>query len=331
VFQYIDYASFNASGYSNATSVPCTPADLGSSFTNQAASGNVSGLTTGTVYHFRVVATSSAGTTTGADQELQAGPGTWAPFFRCPVDDPAMLGTTGEPGCVASNSTHGSIKIGNLPTLTTGKTNLQIGIVDFGSTTVSAAGGALVADPVQLSTPVGPVTAVTESAGTPSNFNLLAGIETGVPIITVPIKIQLENNPTLGPNCSIGSDQNPIVLNPENTDLSNAKIVGSNQIGISIFDANGVPDLGGPVEAINETGAVQGDDTFAVPGATGCGPNGSLDAAVNAVAGLPSPSGSNHLVLDDATNNLVVGFSFVSGITLTSQQFADAWHVGFGR
>jgi hypothetical protein len=328
-FQFVDNADFQASGFDNATSVACTPADLGSGFTYQASSADLSGLTTGTIYHFRVVATSSAGTTTGADQELQAGPGTWAPFFRCPVDDPAMLGTSGEPGCVASNSTHGSITLGNITT-TTGNTNLQIGIVDFGSTTVSAAGGALVADPVQLSTPVGPVTAVTESAGTPSNFSLFAGIVTGQPIITVPIKIHLANNPVLGPSCFIGSEQNPILLNPQNTDLSNAKIVGSNQIGISIFDANGVPDAGGPVEAINETGAVQGDDTFAVPGATGCGPNGSLDAAVNAVAGLPSPSGSNHLVLDDATNNLVVGFSFVSGITLTSQQFADAWHVGFG-
>jgi DNA-binding beta-propeller fold protein YncE len=328
-FQYVDYAHFNAGGYSNATSVPCTPADLGSSFTYQAASANVSGLTTGTVYHFRVVATSSAGTTTGDDQEFQAGPGTWAPFFRCPVDDPAFLAFSGEPACVASNSTHGSITLGNITT-TTGNTNLQIGLDFDTGELIPASGGSLVVDPVQLSTPVGPVTAVTESAGTPSNFNLTAGIETGVPIITVPIKIQLENNPTLGPNCSIGSDQNPIVLNPENTDLSNAKIVGSNQIGLSPFDANGVPDLLGPVEAINETGAVQGDDTFAVPGATGCGPNGSLDSAVDAVAGLPSPSGSNHLVLDDASNDFVVGFDFVSEITLTSQQFANDWHVGFG-
>jgi hypothetical protein len=325
-FQYVDYISFNASGYSNATSVACTPADLGSGFTYQTASANVSGLTTGTVYHFRVVATSSAGTTTGADQEVQAGPGAWTPFFRCPVDDPAMLGNSGEPGCVASNSTHGSITLGNITTAT-GNTNLQIGIPGLGSTIVSAAGGALVVDPVQLSTPVGPVTAVTESAGTPSNFNLFAGIETGVPIITIPIKILLENNPTLGPNCSIGSDQNPILLNPENTDVSNAKLIGAL---VSPFAANGVPDLLGTVEAIHEIGAVQGDDTFAVPGATGCGPDGSLDAAVDAVAGLPSPSGSNHLVLDDASNDVVVGFNFVTGITLTSQQFANDWHVAFG-
>jgi hypothetical protein len=292
----------------------------------------VSGLTVGTVYHFRVVATSNAGTSTGADQEFQAGPGAWAPFFRCPVDDPAMLATdsiNNASFCLASNSTHGSITLGKITT-TTGNTNLQAGLAgQLNGPIVSPAGGSLVADPVQLSTPVGPVTAVTESAGTPSNFNLFAGIQTGVPIITIPIKIQLENNSILGPNCSIGSNQNPILLNPENTDLSNAKLIGAL---VSPFDANGMPDLGplGQVEAIHGIGAVQGDDTFAVPGATGCGPNGSLDSAVDAVAGLPSPSGSNHLVLDDASNDLVVGFDFVTGITLTSQQFANDWHVGFG-
>jgi hypothetical protein len=76
------------------------------------------------------------------------------------------------------------------------------------------------------------------------------------------------------------------------------------------------------------TGAVQGDDTFAVPGATGCGSNGSLDGAVDAVAGVPSPSGSNHLVLDDATSALALGFG--AGGSLSGQQFANDWHVGFG-
>ena len=63
------------------------------------------------------------------------------------------------------------------------------------------------------------------------------------------------------------------------------------------------------------TGAVQGDDTFAVPGAQGCGPNGdgSLDAVVNAVVGLPSPAGSNHLVLDDAASALGFTASFFTG------------------
>jgi hypothetical protein len=79
------------------------------------------------------------------------------------------------------------------------------------------------------------------------------------------------------------------------------------------------------------TGAVQGDDTFAAPGAQGCGPSGdgSLDAAVNALVGLPSPSGNNHLVLQDATSALALpGFGF--GNALTGEEFAAAWHVGFG-
>jgi hypothetical protein len=172
------------------------------------------------------------------------------------------------------------------------------------------------------------VTAVTQSAGTPSDFNLFAGIQTGVPIITLPIKIHLQN-PVLGPSCFIGSDENPIVLHPQNTDLSNAQSIG----GFFAFDPNGVPNLAGLDASLLITGGLQGDDTFAVPGAQGCGPNGdgSLDLVVNAVVGLPSPAGSNHLVLDDAASGLAFTAAFLTGQgTRTGQQFADDWHVGFG-
>jgi hypothetical protein len=233
--------------------------------------------------------------------------------------------------CLASNSTHGSIKIGNLPTQTTGNTNLQLGFVgpDPGpeATVIPPPGGALVADPVQITgTPVGAVTAVTQSAGTPSDFNLIAGIQTGVPIITLPIKIQLQN-PALGPSCFIGSDQDPIVLHPVNTDLSQAQI---HQGGLlEPFDPDGTFNPGGPLTSLLSTGAVQGDDTFAVPGASGCGPGGSLDAAVNAIVGLPSPSGNNHLVLEDAASALALPGQGL-GNALTGQEFAADWHVGFG-
>jgi hypothetical protein len=58
-----------------------------------------------------------------------------------------------------------------------------------------------------------------------------------------------------------------------------------------------------------------------VLGATGCGPNGdgSLDTLVDLAAGLPSASGNNHLVLDDASNSLA-----------PTKVFADDWHIGFG-
>src|SRR5262249_32197874 len=219
----------------------------------------------------------SAGTATGDDQEFQAGPGAWAPFSRCPVDDPAMLASDGISSivfCLGSNSTHGSISIGTITT-TTGSTNLQVGrLLDTSTsefTVVGSPTGALVADPVEIAnTPVGVVTAVTESAGLPSNFNLFARIQTGVPIITLPIKIHLQN-PALGPSCFIGSDQNPILPNPENTDLSNAKSIG----GFFTFDPTSVPDVAGADGSLLITGAVQGDDTFVVPGAEGCGPNGA--------------------------------------------------------
>jgi sugar lactone lactonase YvrE len=330
-FEYVGNTDFQASGFDNATSVPCAPASLGSGFSYQAASASLSGLTTGAYYHFRVVATNSAGTTTGEHQEFQAGPGAWAPFNRCPVDDPAMLATDGVNKlalCLGSNSTHGNIKIGNLPVQTTGNTNLQAGIVldesDFSFSVIPPPGGALVADPVQITgTPVGTVTAVTQSAGTPTDFDLFAGIQTGVPIITLPIKIQLQN-PALGPSCFIGSEQDPILLHPQNNDFSNAISVG----GFFQFDPNGTPNLAGPLTSLAITGAVQGDDTFAVPGASGCGPNGdgSLDPVVNAVVGLPSPSGNNHLVLQDAASALaLVPFGTGNG-----QQLSDYWHTAFG-
>ena len=66
-FQYVADAAFQGSGYSTATSVDCSPFDLGSSFDPQTTSASATGLTPGTVYHFRVVATNSAGTTNGDD------------------------------------------------------------------------------------------------------------------------------------------------------------------------------------------------------------------------------------------------------------------------
>src|SRR5262249_35354347 len=71
LFQFVDDADFQASGYNTATSVACSPFDLGSSFTDQSTSASVIGLKPKTTYHFRVVATNAAGTTNGADTTFQ--------------------------------------------------------------------------------------------------------------------------------------------------------------------------------------------------------------------------------------------------------------------
>jgi hypothetical protein len=284
-----------------------------------------------------VVATNSAGTTTGADQTFQAGPGAWTPFSRCAVDDPAMLATDGVSTvsfCVASNSTHGSITIGTLPPTITGNSNLQGGLVVdttvFTFTFIGAPGGSLIADPATVTAGGVTVTATVESAGTPTDFDLLAGISVGMPILTLPVKIHLVSQTPgidLGPSCFIGSEQNPIVLHPANTDVSNA------MLEIAQFDSDGTPNPNGILASLIVSGTTQGDSTFSVPAASGCGPNGdgSFDAVVNTVVGLPSPAGANTLVLEDASSALGFPTSGLSGsgTIVTGQQFSDFWHLAF--
>jgi hypothetical protein len=67
-FQYVDDATFQATTWADATTADCSPADLGSSFTDQTATADINGLSHGTVYHFRVVATNGTDTTDGPDQ-----------------------------------------------------------------------------------------------------------------------------------------------------------------------------------------------------------------------------------------------------------------------
>ena len=76
-FQYVDDTDFQSTGFTGASvvSVPCTPADLGTSFSDQAASANIPGLTLNTTYDFRVIATNADGTTDGtAAQFTTLGP-----------------------------------------------------------------------------------------------------------------------------------------------------------------------------------------------------------------------------------------------------------------
>jgi hypothetical protein len=92
------------------------------------------------------------------------------------------------------------------------------------------------------------------------------------------------------------------------------------------FDADGTPNPNGAFAALVVSGTTQGDSTFSVPAVSGCGPNGdgSLDSVVNAVVGLPSPSGANNLVLDDASSALALPNNGQNGV-----EFAAAWHSAF--
>lgn len=249
--------------------------------------------------------------------------GDWAPFSRCPVDAPAMLAADGQDlvaSCVSSYSPGGSIKLGNTEA-TTGFNDMQFGVVqDTNAGTfkvVPPAGGALVGAPTEIpggllglmcdDTPVisviceqitnaslNKITATVESAGTPTEFNLMAGLTTGVPIVKLPIRIHLEN-PLLGSNCYIGSASDPVVLRPQNTTAP--------AIAVQRFDGNGTRNEEGDMLRFALTGNQQGDSAFAVPKATGCGLLGSLSWAVNLKTGLPSGAGNNSLVLNNASTH----------------------------
>ncbi|MDN3357850.1 hypothetical protein [Actinomadura sp. DC4] len=271
--------------------------------------------------------------------------GSWAPFTRCPVDDPAMLaadGVSATDTCLASHSSSGSIKLGTT-TATTGATDLQAGVLSASTLSlVTPSGGALVADPVKIpggllglmcpsKVPVitqicrsisdntlNNVIATIQPAGTPSDFDLAAGLGSGDPIITLPVKIHLQN-PFLASTCTIGSNSHPILLKPRNLAVP--------ATDFARFDGDGTPDAdNGDLLRIDTGGASQGDDSFAVPGATGCGGLGLLDAAVNLKTGLPSAAGNNKLVLNSPSTYLGGLYDPTSFAPGAGRRLAAFWH-----
>jgi hypothetical protein len=277
--------------------------------------------------------------------------GDWAPFARCPVDNSAMLaadGVTIVADCLAVDSPSGSVKIGSTA-VTTGDTNLQLGLLENNSTPVltasgvAPAGGAVVAAPANVpggllglmcpssipaisqicatlvGSPLNTVTAVVQSAGNPSKLSLLNAFTARKPIVSLPVKIKLQN-PILGSNCYIGSNASPVVLRPENL------VAPTFQNG-ETFDPNGTPDPNGVLQTLILTGT-EGDTTFAVPAATGCG--GQLSALitpiVNAKIGLPSPSGKNSVVLHSAASDLAFFGNPSAYAPHEGQTLAADWH-----
>jgi hypothetical protein len=274
--------------------------------------------------------------------------GHWAPFTRCPVDDPAMLATNGTvtiARCLAADSPSGSIKLGNTTALT-GRSDLQFGLVEDRSTTtftiIAPPDGAIVAAPAQVpggllglmcpsdipgvsavcqqatDNDLNNVTAVVRPAGRPTEFDLGAGLITGRPILRLPVKIQLQN-PLLGSTCFIGSDADPVVLRPQN-------LTGATSGAIEAFAGDGTVNSSGPLFRIAQHGMTQGDNSFAVPGASGCGVLGLLSPAINLKTGLPSPAGNNSLVLNDASSFLAGFNNPADGAPNEGEQLAGFWH-----
>ena len=127
------------------------------------------------------------------------------------------------------------------------------------------------------------VYALAQSAGQITNFGVLTW--------TQRIKFKLIN-PLLGSNCYIGSDNNPIVINPE------LSVGPGGQLQV-LPDPNPTKHPDTEVLAITLASAI--DNTFSAPGVTGCGPGGAKNIPVNSAldvgTGLPAASGVNSLTL----------------------------------
>jgi hypothetical protein len=119
------------------------------------------------------------------------------------------------------------------------------------------------------------------------------------------VKIHLEN-PLLGRECYIGSDQAPIVLGLTSGTTSPAK---PNQ---PISGHLGELEIQDELNLVEILGSVFVNNEFAVPQATGCGGVLSflIDPIINHELGLPSPAGNNAIIQDsnlyEATSKAVI-------------------------
>jgi hypothetical protein len=102
------------------------------------------------------------------------------------------------------------------------------------------------------------------------------------------------SNPFLGSNCYIGSNSKPVVIDFTTGETSppppNEPIHGS----------AGTPSINEAETLITLSGGSLVNNSFAAPGANGCGGLFSflIDPFVNSIVGLPSPAGTNTAVLE---------------------------------
>lgn len=241
--------------------------------------------------------------------------GIYAPFTDCPLHDPEMrLAAPGfAMGCIKSVTASGSFSVNGIPVPITNPVTVQFGTysdLDSSGNQVFHVvppqdGKELLTEPevipggllVLVCLSADPsVARLCETAMTSGHTDLSVEVQLAGPItnfsplaatpFTLPVKVKL-GNPLLGGKCYIGSDSDPILLNPT-----------FNPVGTLSFESDPDPVRFPNVAVLAITGSTLTDDIFSVPSATGCGPGGVADAAINATLGLPSPSGNNHLVLN---------------------------------
>ncbi|MGH3239828.1 MAG: hypothetical protein ACRDNL_05570 [Spirillospora sp.] len=136
-----------------------------------------------------------------------------------------------------------------------------------------------------------------EDVGLPPGGTVYADPEYAGPIglrypnVTIGVKIRL-TGAGLGGSCTIGADDDPILMNlttgTTNPPPPNTPITG---VPFKFLGSDGT---------VSVRSATHVDNAFPAPAARGCTRNGqNIDHAVNAAAGLPSPAGTNTVIIEE--------------------------------
>lgn len=244
--------------------------------------------------------------------------GEFAPFGECPLSNPAVE------GCTVSVSNGGFFQVGLKNVPLKNPVTLQGGLIedspgalhlvaaengDTLSKTAQPVPGGLLGIEAPKSWPqflqdlfnetinngFTGVTATVELAAPATSvkinlFNLIG--ETGT-ALSLPVKIKL-SNPFLGSNCYIGSNSSPVTIDFTTGATSPPP---PNE---SIHGAAGELAVNGAGTLITLSGGSLVNNSFAAPGAKGCGGFFSflIDPFVNSIVGLPSPAGTNSATLE---------------------------------
>ncbi len=248
--------------------------------------------------------------------------GDFAPFAQCPRF------TEGVELCLDVEMAGGEISLGSITARVTNPMRLQGGlkvaqpseaesfVAPLNGETLSkasqtVAGGlaglldcAAITEPVERSSceaaiENGPdeVNALIELARPPSEIGISTeNLESREGIaVELPVEVHLEN-PLLGSDCYVGSEDEPILLKltsgTTNPPPPNAPISGR----VGMIRAKDEFDL------LEISGDKVVDNSFAVPAAGGCGNPASseIDAAIDAHLDLPSASGSNTAIMENS-------------------------------
>ena len=225
----------------------------------------------------------------------------FARFVNCPIEQGRA--------CLYAETLKGEFKLGNKSVPISTPVILQGGIAAngfneypllsprFGVPPLSKSPQEVPGGLTGISSSVGgPVYATAELAGTPIIDPVALGFAAPKSTaVYLPFKVHLENE-ELGPNCYIGSNEEPIVLK-----LTTAKTQppeGTEPIEGSVGTNEGLDK--GDILAFYGMRLV--DNAFSAPAAKNCGTSSLTEpiitAAVNAAEGLPSAAGKNVAIME---------------------------------